>query len=110
MMSDSAIPEARDLGQAILLLQILGGNVQSLTAEIRHLRDEMATREELYEVRDALNKRMDSLTAQVQGSSTSSRLKKASEVAQQLGILFAIGASVVGGLFALVHFWDALPK
>ena len=109
-MSEHTLPEAKDLGQAILLLSVLGANVAALTNEIRTLRSDMATRDELYQVRDALNSRMDALRAEVHGASTPNRIKRWAEAATDLGKLFALGAGVVGALYAIVHFWDRLPK
>ena len=110
MSAEYILPEARDLGQAILLLQVLGGNVQALTNEIRILRTDMATREELYQVRDAMNLRMDSLKAEFHNASPTSRLKEWAEAAQHIAVLFGVVASVVGVIAAVVHFWDRLPK
>jgi hypothetical protein len=109
-MSEAQFPEARDLGQAILLLQVLGGNVQALTNEIRILRTDMATREELYQVRDALKRDMDALRNEVHENASSSTFEKITAIAQKLLIL----ATLTGVLWAvgtwIVHQADKLPK
>jgi hypothetical protein len=108
-MSEHQFPEARDLGQAILLLQVLGQNVQSLTNEIRILRTDMATREELYQVRDALNQRMDALKNEVHDQTTASQLKVWAEVAQHIGVLVGVIGGVVGGLWAVFQYIGKMP-
>jgi hypothetical protein len=110
MMSEHQFPEARDLGQAILLLQVLGRDVQALTGEIRILRNDMATREELYQVRDDMKRDMDSLRKEVHENANSSTFDRITSVAQKLLIL-----ATLAGLFWAVVSWsvrvaDSLPK
>jgi hypothetical protein len=103
-------PEAKDLGQAILLLSILGSNVRSLTDEIRTLREMMATREELYALRDQLNLRIDALKNEVHSQSVAGTFDRWVSLATKFATLGAIIAAGSAALVAAVHFYDRLPK
>lgn len=110
MMSEHQFPEARDLGQAILLLQVLGRDVQALTGEIRILRNDMATREELYQVRDDMKRDMDALRKEVHDNANSSTFEKVTSIAQRLLILATLGGVLWAALSWSVRVADKLPK
>lgn len=108
-MMDDAQPEAKDLGQAILLLGILGGNVRALTNEVKALGRDMATRQELYEVRDDLNARMDALRAEVHNQSPASTFDRFLSTATKLLTVIMLLSAVCALVVAAVHFADRVP-
>lgn len=109
-MNDYQIPEARDLGQTILLLQVLGRDVQDLTSEIRSLRKDMATREELYQVRDEMRRDMNALRKEVHDRANESTFERVTSIAQKLLILATLAGVLWAVLSWSVHVADKLPK
>ena len=109
-MSDHDFPEPKDLGQAILLLSLLGQRIGGLTQSIESLRSEMVTRPELQKVHDDLSREIESIKAEMRGESAASQLKKAAEIAQQVAVIAGVVGGIVAAVVAIVHFWDKLPK
>ena len=109
-MSDHDFPEPKDLGQAILLLSLLGRRIGDLTTSIESLREEMVTRPELQKVHDDLSREIESIKSEMRGGSAASQLKKAAEIAQQVAVLAGVIAGIAAAVIAMVHFWDKLPK
>lgn len=105
-MSDDQNPEAKDLGQAILLLGILGGNVRTLTSEVKALGRDMATRQELYQVRDDLNGRMDALREEVHRQSPGTTFERFLTLASKVLTFILLIASVGAMVATIVHFTD----
>jgi hypothetical protein len=97
---------ATTIGELDIHLSNVMEHVQRVEGKIDLLATKNWVADELAR-RDA---RMDQLALSVTAETTGSKLKRASEVAQQLGTLLAWVVGILGVIGAIVHFWDKLPK